>query len=197
MTLQKPSKEELDAINMRLVADRVLSQSQDKQYIQMPAGKEHYRLLVWLGTQFKYILELGTYRGHSALALAIGADDFKVGGVGVLSCDIESHLDVLVDEDLPLTFICKTEYRLEDDYHRRVDHAIENADLIFLDTFHDGTYERVVLKYLRDIKWKGVLVMDDIFLNNDMREVWSEITERKEDWTDIGHWSGTGIVYFE
>ena len=191
MTLQKPSKEELDAINMRAVADRVLSQSQDKQYIQMPAGKEHYRLLVWLGTHFKYILELGTYRGHSALALAIGADDFKVRGVGVLSCDIESHLDVLVDEDLPLTFM------VGQSCHTQIGFFGQPAELIFLDTFHDGTYERVVLKYLRDIKWKGVLVMDDIFLNNDMREVWSEITERKEDWTDIGHWSGTGIVYFE
>lgn len=196
MTLQKPSKEELDAINMRLVADRVLSQSQDKQYIQMPAGKEHYRLLVWLGMQFRYIVELGTYRGHSAVALAVGA---KESGAFVESFDIENHKDIIDDDDLELLMISKESCfgDDEDDYHRRVDHAIENANMIFLDTFHDGTYERVVLKYLRDIKWKGVLVMDDIFLNNDMREVWSEITERKEDWTDIGHWSGTGIVYFE
>jgi predicted O-methyltransferase YrrM len=186
MNLQKPSRETLDAILMRQVSDLVLSQSQDKQYIQMPAGKEHYRLLAYLGMHFKNILELGTYRGHSALALAIGA---KLNGGSVLSCDIEDHSDVLNYQHLPLVF------QLYPEGHRYA--SGYNDGLIFLDTYHDGRYERVVLNYLREIKWKGVLVMDDIFLNREMREVWSEITERKEDWTDIGHWSGTGIVFFD
>ena len=39
--------------------------------------------------------------------------------------------------------------------------------------------------------------MDDIVLFPELAKLWSEIPERKEDWTDIGHHSGTGIVYFE
>ncbi len=183
--MKKPTAQELDLINMRPVSDLVLTQSGDKKYIGMPAGKEHYRLLYWLGMRFDAIMELGTFRGHSALALAVGQSKHYSGFVH--SYDIENHRDTVVVPD-----------NLKFDIIQNAHQLLTPADqLIFLDTFHDGTYERVVLNHLREIKWKGVLVMDDIFLNREMREVWSEITERKEDWTDIGHWSGTGIVYFE
>ncbi len=178
--ITKPTAETLNAIDMTFVARAILTQSADKRYIIMPAGQEHYRLLYWLASHFRDALELGTYRGHSALAMAIG-------GADVYSFDIEDHRDVINVPDF-------LQFHIMQDAHLQIDNSFQ---LVFLDTYHDGTYERVVLNHLRDIKWKGILVMDDIHLNDEMKAVWSEITERKEDWTDIGHWSGTGIVFFE
>jgi predicted O-methyltransferase YrrM len=180
--ITKPTAAELNAIDMVPVKQAILTRSDDKKYITMGAGREHYRLLYWFGKTYAYYaLELGTYRGHSALAIAMG-------GANVNSFDIESHLDILIVEEYDLYFHIKENGHLE---------INDKVKLVFLDTYHDGTYERVVLNHLRDIKWKGILVMDDIHLNDEMKAVWSEITERKEDWSDIGHWSGTGIVFFE
>ena len=39
--------------------------------------------------------------------------------------------------------------------------------------------------------------MDDIILFPELAKLWDEIPERKADWTDIGHHSGTGIIWFE
>lgn len=183
--MNKPTAAELNAIDMRKVSDLVLTQSADKKYIGMNAGQEHYRLLYWFGMQFERIVELGTYRGHSALSMAVGQLENGLGDV--YSFDIENHRDVVV---APPSLV----FGILFDAHKEVN---ANTKMVFLDTYHDGTYERVVINYLRDIAWKGVLVMDDIHLNDEMKAVWSEITERKEDWTDIGHWSGTGIVFFE
>jgi len=167
--MNKPTASELNAIDMASVSRAILTQSADKRYIIMPAGQEHYRLLYWFASHFSYALELGTYRGHSALAMAIG-------GAKVHSVDIEDHKDVMVIPE-------NLEFHIDENGHSFLNCI--PCKLIFLDTYHDGTYERVVLNHLRDIKWKGILVMDDIHLNDEMKAVWSEITERKEDWTDI------------
>jgi hypothetical protein len=39
--------------------------------------------------------------------------------------------------------------------------------------------------------------LDDINLNNPMKEFWNVITEDKYDISEYGHWSGTGLVIFE
>ena len=62
---------------------------------------------------------------------------------------------------------------------------------------HDGIYEQEVLNQLREIKWKGIVLMDDIVLFDELSKLWEEIPEKKEDWTDIGHHSGTGIIWFK
>jgi hypothetical protein len=74
------------------------------------------------------------------------------------------------------------------------------ADLIFLDTAHEGDWERGVYRVLCNADWRGILVADDIFVNDAMREFWDEIETRKADITKYGHGahgSGTGIVLFD
>jgi hypothetical protein len=50
---------------------------------------------------------------------------------------------------------------------------------------------------LHDIKWNGLLLLDDINFNEPMNQFWNNISEEKYDITKIGHWSGTGLVNFK
>jgi hypothetical protein len=79
------------------------------------------------------------------------------------------------------------------------------AELIFLDTAHNGDFENQVLNYLNNNNYKGILLIDDIYWNGKMYYFWSAIKNRKIDLTFIGHGdgdgpngniSGTGIVDF-
>ena len=74
---------------------------------------------------------------------------------------------------------------------------ILSSKLILVDTFHDGTFEQQFHDYLNEINWKGVLLLDDIKLNQEMINYWNNIKENKTDITQYGHDTGTGIVYFE
>lgn len=179
--MKKPSATVLNKIDMSKILDNIPDSDTNKIYIDQEAGKEHYRLLVWLGKQVKgRILELGTFRGHSALCLGMAGQD-------VLSYDVGNHLSINRVVSNISFFISEIGYKY-------TEHGV---GLIFLDTLHDGIYEREVLDYLRSIKWKGILLMDDIVLFPELAKLWEEIPERKEDWTDIGHHSGTGVVFFE
>ena len=70
------------------------------------------------------------------------------------------------------------------------------SDVIMLDTYHDGEFEKEFYDFIKP-DFKGVLVLDDIHLNKPMQSFWRSITEPKEDLTKIGHYSGTGVVYFD
>lgn len=179
--MKKPSKKILNSIEMSKILEFIPKDDTNLQYIDAPAGEEHYRLLTWIGGQVKgKIMELGTFRGHSAVCL---------GGSGnhVISYDVEDFRS--------LNFQPQTvDFYIDSHGFETITNAFK---LLFIDTLHDGAYERQVLDHLRAIKWKGIVIMDDIVLFPELAKLWDEIPERKADWTDIGHHSGTGIIWFE
>jgi len=184
--MQKPTKEKLNAINLS-VFEPYISESWAKKYFTMEAGKEHYRLLYHLAGQLpdgESIVELGTFMGHSALALAVGAKE----SVSVTTFDIENKIDCALQSNVTFDLATIGKFKKT---------ALKAASLIFVDTFHDGVLEENVLQYLISVKWKGIVIFDDIHLNPEMENFWNGITVKKEDWTDIGHWSGTGVVFFD
>ncbi len=61
---------------------------------------------------------------------------------------------------------------------------------------HDGIQERDFFKFFEEIGYEGIVVLDDIYVNKEMNDFWNNIKQPKLDLTDIGHWSGTGIVLF-
>jgi len=64
-------------------------------------------------------------------------------------------------------------------------------------TDHDGIFEIHFHKYLQNIKYKGLLMLDDIKLNKSMVNYWDSIKEEKFDISHVGHHSGTGLVIFK
>ena len=70
------------------------------------------------------------------------------------------------------------------------------SDIIFMDAGdHTGkTYENFLISFLRKNNYKGLVIWDDIFLNNDMIDVWNSIpNNEKINITNIGHYCGTGL----
>jgi len=159
---------------------------------------EHYRLLAALVEllQPKCVIEIGTFRGLSALALKkfLPADGQIV------------TFDLIAWETVPDTCL-----RAEDfaDQRLRQENAnlsefssfqtqrglIQETEFMFVDGPKDGEFERKLLQHLETVEFRKplLLVFDDIRFWN-MLAVWHEIRRPKLDLTSFGHWSGTGLV---
>jgi hypothetical protein len=151
-----------------------------------PAGVSEYRLYAYLSTFFKNstILDIGTRTGGSAVALSynptnqvISYDLLEQGASNIKKDNITWKIqDFMEDETLDW----------------------DNIPIVMIDVDpHDGAQERVMMDWLREKEWKGILIHDDIGPGwPDIQLMWNEIPEEKFDVTEIAHLSGTGIVNF-
>ena len=152
----------------------------------LPAGQSEYKLYAYLSTFFNKstILDIGTRVGGSALALSynptnqvISYDLIEQGASSIKRYNITWKIqNFMEDETL--------------DWN--------NIPIVMIDVDpHDGSQERVMMDWLRDKGWKGILIHDDIGPSwPDIKLMWNEIPEEKFDVTEIAHMSGTGIVNF-
>ncbi len=155
-----------------------------QEFFQKPAGQEHYRLLGHLSTLFNdiTIVDVGTDAGCSAMALSHNPAN------RVVSYDIVNNRRTEID--LP-----NVEFRIKDALSD--DDLLMAAPLILLDTAHEGPYEHIFYQSLAVSGYHGLLVLDDVYLNAEMRAFWDSIAHTKYDISAVGHWSGTGLVVFE
>ena len=175
------SNKELDSIDMGFM--RNYQFFHDVSYSNLKSGQEHYRLLAYISKLFNKVTlyEIGTYRCVSAAALSSSMNN-----------RVKSY-DIL--KSLPYNPILPGVQFIIGDATE--DEKLIKSNFIFLDVAHDGTYENKFYKHLHDIQWKGILLLDDIELNYEMKEFWNRINEEKHNIKQIGHWSSTGIVIFE
>jgi len=183
-TQRKADIQKLDLTNLRLSGTQI---SWDE--FLGPAGKEHYKLLAYLSSQWSNmeLFDIGTHKGASALALAYNTSNtvhsFDISQLYPLpKCDnIQYHVEDLFDE----TVRAGWEDRL----------LASPCILLDIDP-HEGTREWAFYQWLVEKNYKGLLVCDDIWYFKEMRDnFWYKIpTEHKVDVTEMGHWSGTGIV---
>jgi predicted O-methyltransferase YrrM len=157
-------------------------------------GKEHYKLLSFLTKQLppnSKAIDIGTYRGCSALALA------NAPNVKVITYDIENHIP---DNVLSCRQHTQIECRLANCLEEPHLSEILKCHLIFLDIDpHNGKDEKNIVEIFHKNGFEGVLVLDDINLNPEMRNFWENDIPpgtKKVDLTKYGHWSGTGAVIF-
>jgi len=159
---------------------------------------EHYRLLAALVRilQAKRVIEIGTFRGLSALALK----QFLPAGGKITTFDL-----------IPWDAIPDTALRAEDFADARLRQEIadlsdpvaierhrvllQETELLFMDGPKDGVFERKFLQQLETVHFQNplLLVLDDIRFWN-MLATWHAIARPKLDLTSFGHWSGTGLV---
>lgn len=177
------TRERIQAIDLLPFSRHVLN-DEYRGYFLDTQFREHYRLLAYLGTLYKnqVIFDVGTLKGYSALALSYNPAN------QIVSYDIEDLKELGHREELR-----SIDYRIGNVVE---DSRLSAAHLILLDTYHDGSFEAQFYNHLKKIGFKGLLVLDDIHLNAPMERFWTQITEPKEDVTDLGHWSGTGLVDF-
>jgi hypothetical protein len=162
----------------------------DETFFQA-AGKQHYRLLASLSTWFygRTIFDIGTNAGLSALALSYGASN-----------NVESF-DLVDNVPLPAKLRTNVRYHIgnlfEPEFREAWAGSLLESALIFIDIDpHEGVLEMEMVKWLRDNDYKGIIVLDDIWMFKGMRNnLWHLIPGRyKTDATLLGHFSGTGIL---
>ena len=152
----------------------------------LPAGQSEYKLYAYLSTFFNKstILDIGTRVGGSALALSYNPTN------QVISYDLVEQGASSIERS---NITWKIQNFMEDE---TLDW--NNIPIVMIDVDpHDGSQERVMMDWLRDKGWKGILIHDDIGPSwPDIQLMWDEIPEEKFDVTEIAHMSGTGIVNF-
>lgn len=184
----KINKTDVKEIDLSSISHYQLSDGSDFS----EAGIEAYKLYAYISTLVNNcnILEVGTSFGRSALALAFNENN------KVLSFDIlEQGASKIQRSNLKCVIANFMEYNID----------WKTIDIIMIDVDpHDGIKERHFLEYLKNQKWEGLLILDDILPNwpviipgadpTAMNNWWNEISEEKYDLSDVGHFSGTGLV---
>lgn len=177
--------EKLNEIDLTGLSNYILEE-EFRSYFLADCGKEHYKLISYLSTQFNdsLLLDVGTYKGCSSLALSYNKSN------EIISFDIIHDLKRLSGYPENVSYI--VDDILKDSYSW----MIIKSPFIVLDTFHDGTFEALFYSRLKSLEFKGYLLLDDIYLNKEMIEFWNSIEEDKLDLSSVGHHSGTGLVTF-
>lgn len=180
----------VDSVDLEIMRPFV----RDSEWFYAAPGVEAHKLLAYLSTQYAgaTFFDIGTHLGDSAHALAYTAtnrvESFDiVDKVAPHRKELENvtfHRDDLFD---PATR-AKWKARL-----------LASA-LIYLDVDpHNGVMEFEFVAWLRANGYKGLIVLDDIWYFQPMRNnLWYRIEPQyRTDVTHLGHWSGTGIVSFD
>jgi hypothetical protein len=156
-----------------------------KHYYVQPAGENHYRLLSYISSKLHsgaLVYDVGTLHGTSAYALAYNPH------VSVVSYDI-------VDNGIGLrTTPPNLQFKIGD---VRNDLYVLSADVILVDTMHDGQWELDFYNWLVKNDYHGITIWDDtkyhefpgmesVFLNNVQHEI--------IDLTHLGHITGTTAI---
>lgn len=190
MKIKKPTLEEVNSVDLSPMYSLFKFFPEvtngDINYLERPAGVEHYRLLGWLSNQIdnSIISEVGTCDGMGLLALCLNQSN------KVLSYDIQDYTMKHLTPSNGTRVICDKNFNYYND--------VVKSSIIFYDANHNGNDEYNFFLELKKLNWQGVLVYDDIYFNDAMKSFWEKIDIRKEDWTDIGHLScGTGVIFFD
>lgn len=185
-------KEEITPVRSHLEAIvNQITRDDHKKIFLAPPGNNHYSLLAYLSLQKdnQVIFELGTHHGTSSLAMSINSSS------RIVTYDIADRYGITPQPK-------NVERRIGDIFNLGQADQLLKADMIFLDTAHEGPFEWKVYNFLLENNYKGILVLDDIHWNAPMKKFWEGITTAKYDITDIGHGvcpdgiAGTGIVDF-
>lgn len=155
-------------------------------YFKDPAGSNHYRLLSHISNLLneELILDIGADNGCSGLALSNNE-----------SVQVHSY-DIVLRHEIQLIKRPNFQFFIEN-ILQTAPEKINQVRFMMLDTFHDGKFEAEFYSFIKTVKYKGLLFLDDIHLNPEMEAFWASITEEKYDLTRIGHSTGSGIVIFE
>jgi hypothetical protein len=148
-------------------------------------GKCEYSLYSYLSQQFNdtTILDIGTGGGGSAIAFSINETN------NIISFDIQRRADFIEGGNIEL----RIGNFMED---KTINY--DNVSIIMIDVDpHDGLQEPPMFKFLKDVGWSGILLLDDIGPDwTEMNDMWNALPYEKYDVTDVGHWSGTGLINF-
>lgn len=151
-----------------------------------PPGNSPFKLYAYLSTLFndKIILDIGTEYGNSALSFSYNESN-KVISYNI----IEQGASNINKENITWKVM---------DFRNDNTIDYDNVEIICIDVDpHDGKQEVEMIQFLKDKKWSGILLLDDIHKDDQMDNFWNSLDfseEVKYDISHIGHSSGTGVI---
>jgi len=148
---------------------------------------EHYKFLTYVSYLYDniLILEFGTSHGCSCVSLSQNLTNT------IYTYDIAFH-DINYITEKNNNVIFKQMNALDES-----NEILNKAKIIFLDIDpHEGSQETQFYNKLLGSNFSGILICDDIRLTQGMINFWNNIQKEKYDLSDVGHWSGTGLVNF-
>jgi len=204
----------MDKSPLKLVQD--FTTEEYAKYMLADAGTEHYAFLNYLSATY------GDCRHFSDIGTRV------VASAAVLGSNLKSPIWTF---DIPKSNERQAAYRgdTEANYQAKaksigLNIKFHNVDLlkvsdeefkkyfgtwfVMLDTFHKPDtvpFEREFFQRLLDIGFKGILGLDDIHFNDEMKKWWKELQDQDGavvggyttyDISEVGHHSGTGLVDF-
>ena len=189
-----------------------------EQYMMADPGQEHYTLWHYLTKTYhspqdcRHVVDIGTR--YTASALALGATGIDVKTFDIPSSTERTHAfrgkpeeewqRQVTSQGVHLEFKNLDLLTISDDDFR----AYMSTWLIIVDTFHlpyTVPFEREWLERLVNMEpaFGGIVMLDDIHLNPEMRMWWKEVQDNASQWgfiahdvTSVGHVSGTGLLDF-
>ena len=143
-------------------------------------GINHYHLFANISKQINnnIIIDLGTYRGFSALAFSYNPTnivytyDVEIDYAGRHYTEYQdSKIMTKMNINRKITNIFTNNISYDDK------DILLKSSIIFMDAGdHCGkVYEEFLISFLKNNNYKGLVIWDDIYLNNDMRTVWNSI----------------------
>eukprot|EP00929_Paragymnodinium_shiwhaense_P081143 TRINITY_DN42399_c0_g1_i5.p1 TRINITY_DN42399_c0_g1~~TRINITY_DN42399_c0_g1_i5.p1 ORF type:complete len:498 (+),score=24.57 TRINITY_DN42399_c0_g1_i5:129-1622(+) len=187
--------------------DRLLVEG--SHLFQQPVPVDMYKLLGYMSSLFpnSNILEVGTHVGGGAFALA--SEPSNVVMTVDISNTIEEALLVRLNmtrEDLQTAapnVIFKCGYDLlKESTWRELNMHLHDFRLVHLDPAHlpySVPFEIEFLKMIEEVGWKGILILDDIYINEEMTRWWTSLDSLaipRYDVSSVGHWTGAGMIDF-
>ena len=152
----------------------------------------------------KVILELGTNRGASAIAMW----STKTESADLITIDIQDcgtyfpyvmerdwgKFHFIIGDDIEIGTGGGSENGLV--YIAELELLVPMIDFLFIDTDHRADHFRKEWAIYRDWLADGAIVAVDDINVNDMREAWDELPYEKLDITADCHYSGFGVLRF-
>lgn len=195
------SNKKINEINMDKVCECMKWNQPYIKYMNEPSGKEHYKLLAYLSLELSKLKEkpqisdIGTLYGSSALSFALNPD------AEITTYDILNFVPQLPENMFSINSIPNITRKF---MSGQLDiKNIAKSDVVLLDVDpHDGIQEKKFIELLDKANFKGILIIDDIKLNEDMKSMWDYIVKTYSskyifhDISNYGHWSGTGLIIF-
>lgn len=182
-TIYEINKEEISSIDMTYAKE--LAFTGHVNFDHNP-GHSEYRLYAWISHKFQNttILDVGTRFGNSALSLSNNPTNH------VISYNIVEEGASSIKKDNITWKIM--------DFRNDPDLNLDEVSLIMIDVDpHDGVQEPQMLKWLKDKGWSGKILFDDIH-HAGTRGFWRTLPdESKQDLSEVGHLTGTGIMDFK
>lgn len=165
----------------------------DKNYYDLKSGSQEYRLYSYLTTFFNNItiLDIGTLNGRSAVSLSHNETN------NVISYDIENKIN---NDNHPIYSKPNIRFNIKNVLDDLNEDIIKKCKIILIDIDHYETIETIIIKKLKELKFSGLVILDDItnhpdpVINKCMNRLWDNISETKHDFTKYGHSSGTGVI---